>query len=106
MSKINKAGYLRKGFNFQDSYGLFLCSQWLVKPGDHKTLHFELVPDDSDKMFSLDDIVLIDAKGKKKLYQAKYKDDPTYKWSFEDLIDKPTTKKKSSPHCSKSGPHH
>lgn len=97
MSKINKAGYLRKGFNFQDSYGLFLCSQWLVKPGDYKTLHFELVPDDSDKMFSLDDIALIDANGKKKLYQAKYKDDPTYKWSFEDLIDQPTTKKKSKP---------
>lgn len=91
MAKVNSAAYLREGFNFQDSYGLLLCSHWLVNPNEYKTLHFELVPDDSSKQFSLDDIVLVNKEDKQLLYQAKYKDDPAYRWTFEDLIEKTLT---------------
>jgi hypothetical protein len=88
MNKVNKAGFLRKGFDFQDSYGLLLCSEWLMSPDKYKALHFELVPDDAGKNFTLDDIALIDESGKKRLYQAKYKDDPSYVWSFADYRQK------------------
>lgn len=90
---MNKAGFLRKGFNFQDSYGLLLCSEWLMAPGKYKVLHFEFKPDDAGKNFTLDDIALIDDLDKKRLYQAKYKDDPSYVWSFEDLTQTGLTKK-------------
>ncbi len=93
MGMVNKAGFLRKGFDFQDSYGLLLCSEWLMAPNKYKALHFELVPDDVGKNFTLDDIALIDGSGKKRLYQAKYKDDPSYVWSLEDLTATGVTKK-------------
>lgn len=93
MSTVNNAGYLRKGFKFQDAYGLLLCSEWLVCPEKYKVLRFEFVPDDAGKNFTLDDIALIDGSGKKRLYQVKYKDDPAYVWDFEDLMAAGTTKK-------------
>lgn len=85
---LNRAGFLRSGFNFQDSYGMLLCSEWLVHPHKYEHIQFECVPDGINGNFSLDDIILKEASGDFQLYQAKYKDDNNYEWSWGDLLER------------------
>src|SRR5206468_3715584 len=87
MPNLNQSSYLREGFHFQDSFGMFLCGQWLANPSKYKSLQFEWIPDGLSRTFSLDDIILRDSENKAHLYQAKYKDDPSYKWTWDDLLE-------------------
>lgn len=95
MSRKNPTSPLRAGFDYQDSWGLYLCAQWLCNPKNFKWIKFETVPDEvADRAFYLDDIVLCGQDDKYHFYQIKHTQDTARDyWSWDTLLeqDKRTT---------------
>jgi len=81
----NRTSSLRGGFDYQDLWALKLCGEWLLNPEKFKWIQIEANPTE-DHAFYLDDIVLLDNQDLLHLYQAKFKADAQYQWSWNDLI--------------------
>jgi len=87
MARINPTSPIRSGFDYQDLWGLRLCGEWLANPDQYKWIQFETSPDKGDSnKFYLDDIICLDADGFYHFYQIKYKQDSTYKWTWDDFL--------------------
>lgn len=85
MASRNITGPLRKGFDYQDAWTLKMCGEWLLNPSGFKWIQSESDPSDADEFF-LDDFVMLDGNNLYHLYQAKFKADSDYEWSWEDLL--------------------
>lgn len=82
----NITSSIRSGFDYQDLWTLKVCGEWLLNPDKYKWLQIEANP--INDRFFLDDIVLLDNKGEYHLYQAKFKANKDYQWSWNDLLKK------------------
>jgi hypothetical protein len=95
IDRKNPTSPLRAGFDYQDSWGLHLCAQWLCNPKNFKWIKFETIPDEvTDRAFYLDDIVLCGQNDRYHLYQIKHMQDIARDyWSWDTLLeqDKGTT---------------
>lgn len=89
--KRNITSPLRSGFDYQDLWTLKLCGEWLFSPEKYQWIQIEANP--TGENFFLDDIVLLDKDGQYHLYQAKFKADSNYKWTWNDLLKKRKSKK-------------
>lgn len=86
LKKRNITSPLRSGFDYQDLWTLKLIGEWLLNPDEYKWIRIEANP--IEEQFFLDDIILLDAKDKYYLYQAKFKADEEYQWKWDDLLKK------------------
>lgn len=87
MERKNPTSPLRKGFDYQDLWGLKLCAEWLSNPSRYKWLQFETIPDEVDtNLFYLDDIVLVNSNDLYSLYQIKHKQNSQDEWTWNDLL--------------------
>ncbi|GFP43615.1 hypothetical protein HKBW3C_02745 [Candidatus Hakubella thermalkaliphila] len=95
MTRKNPVSSIRRGFEYQDIWDLYLCADWLKNPRKFKWIWFETVPNEvQDRDFHLDDILLCDAEDSYLLYQIKYKQDPSAgKWSWDDFLKQEKSKK-------------
>lgn len=92
MDRKNPTSPIRTGFDYQDTWALYLCALWLCEPKKFKWKRFETIPDEvPDKVFFLDDIVLCTQNDSYHLFQIKYKQNPNVDlWSWEALLEKET----------------
>jgi len=93
MDRKNPTSSLRTGFDYQDTWGLYLCAQWLSSPGKFKWIRFETIPAEvTGRDFYLDDIILCGQNDLYHLYQIKHKQRPVEDlWSWETLLEKERT---------------
>lgn len=95
MSNTNRTSPIRRGFAYQDFWGLWICGEWLANPEKYKTIQFETAPDDNEpSKFYLDDIVCLDGDNLYHFYQIKHRQDTANKWAWDDLLK--AEKKKGS----------
>lgn len=92
--KRNITNPIRSGFDYQDLWTLKLCGEWLLNPDKYKWIQIEANPTEED--FFLDDIVLLDKDDKYHFYQAKFKADSNYEWTWDDLLKSRNSKKDNS----------
>ena len=93
-NKRNITSPLRGGFDYQDLWTLKLCGEWLLNPQKYKWIQIEANPTEKD--FFLDDIVLLDKSNQYHFYQAKFKADNNYKWTWDDLLKNRKSKRDNS----------
>jgi len=87
MPHTNPTSSIRSGFDYQNLWSLRLCGEWLADPERYKWIQFETCPDeDNPNRFYLDDIVCLDSENFLFFYQAKHRQDPTNRWTWEDLL--------------------
>ena len=89
--KKNSTSYLRWGFDYQDLWVLRLCSEWLLNPSLYKWVKIESSP--VDWSFFLDDVLLLGENNKYHFFQAKFKADSNFMWSWGDLLEKRKSRK-------------
>jgi len=96
MTKKNRniTSPIRSGFDYQDLWTLKLSGEWLLEPKKYKWIKIEANP--TEESFFLDDIILLDKTNKYHLYQAKFKSDNNYEWTWDDLLLKKTSKRKNT----------
>ncbi len=92
----NPTSPIRRGFDYQDFWGLKLCCDWLITPDKYQWLWIETSP--SDEIyggFFLDDIIALGKENRYHLYQIKHKQNPeTDKWTWNDLLKQEKGKRK------------
>lgn len=89
----NRTSPIRSGFDYQDLWALKLCGYWLSNPDAYKWIQIEANPTESQ--FFLDDIVLLGKNNKYLFYQAKFKVEDNYEWTWDDFLKSRKAKKKS-----------
>ncbi len=94
IEKINITSSLRSGFDYQDLWALKLCGEWLLDPDKYRWIQIEVNPTEED--FFLDDIILLDNDDLYHFYQAKFKTDSNYEWTWDDLLKSRKSKKDNS----------
>ncbi|MFA5986505.1 MAG: ATP-binding protein [Parcubacteria group bacterium] len=88
MTNTNRTSSIRSGFAYQNFWGLRLCGEWLASPEQYKWIQFETCPDEKDpNKFYLDDIVCLDSDNLWHLYQTKYRQDCTNKWTWDNFLN-------------------
>jgi len=81
MARKNPTSAIRGGFDYQDWWGLKLCSDWLSNPSTYQWIWFETAPEETGATrFYLDDIILLDAQGTYHLYQIKHRQQSSNAW--------------------------
>ena len=83
---LTKAGQLRRGFEYQDAYAIFLIAEWLEHPERVKWMKVE-----ADEFGFLDNVVVMRADGTLRLVQVKFSvlpDTPADAWGWEHLLKK------------------
>lgn len=85
MPQYNRAFTIRSGFDYQDLWTLKLCGEWLLSPDKYKWIQIEANPTE-EREFYLDDIVLLDSSDLLHLYQVKFKANPQYHWTWDDIL--------------------
>ena len=89
LARKNPTSAIRRGFMYQDTWGLLLCAKFLKDPAKYKWIQFETIPDDlEDGRFYLDDIIICDKSDDLQVYQIKRAQDPQDEWEWEDLLEK------------------
>lgn len=86
-SEKNPTSPLRSGFDYQDTWALRICADWLSNPTQFQWMRLETTPDEViGGVFCLDDIVLLRQNHKYHLYQIKHKQKREDYWTWEDLL--------------------
>jgi len=92
MPRINPTSPIRSGFDYQTGWTIKIIAGWLKHPEIFTWIQCETVPDEiNDSKFYLDDIITYDSEGYYKLYQIKYKQnpsDPKEFWTFDKFLEK------------------
>jgi len=87
MARKNPTSAIRGGFDYQDWWGLKLCSDWLSNPSTYQWIWFETAPEETGATrFYLDDIILLDAQGTYHLYQIKHRQQSSNAWTWDELL--------------------
>lgn len=87
MQHTNPTSPIRSGFDYQNYWSLDICGKWLADPKRYEWIQFETCPDeDNPNRFYLDDIVCLTSNGLFHFYQAKHRQDPENRWTWDDLL--------------------
>ncbi len=92
MAFLNPTAPLRSGFDYQDLWAVKLCKDRLLAPSQYQYISIEYNPTD-DNDFFLDDLNLKDKSGLYHLYQAKFKMEKDYEWTWDDLLEAKISKR-------------